>query len=239
MAAMTESDWLISRKPAALVRKVRRTASGRKLQLYMCGVCRLVWHLIPNDVLRHGVEAVERLVDEALDPSEYLRLMDLAKTIGFRELGVRNIDYTASDFAAYVVQATLSYEMQRLTDSVLDWGRAANRLAVPVDHRLTADTRFDQSVCELIRDLFPPLGRGYERQPDGRILLPDGTRYAVPENAIAIARGIVDDQAYDRLPILADALEDANLADRRWLDHLRFGEQHWRGCWAVDTVFGK
>jgi hypothetical protein len=53
---------------------------------------------------------------------------------------------------------------------------------------------------------------------------------------VAIARPIYDDRAYDRLPILADALEDAGLSDDTVLSHLRSPGPHVRGCWALDLV---
>jgi hypothetical protein len=50
---------------------------------------------------------------------------------------------------------------------------------------------------------------------------------------------IYDDRAYDRLPVLADALEDAGRADAELLVHLRGPGPHVRGCWAVDLILGK
>ncbi len=42
-----------------------------------------------------------------------------------------------------------------------------------------------------------------------------------------------------RLPVLADALEDAGCADAELLGHLRGPGPHVRGCWAVDMIPGK
>ncbi len=54
----------------------------------------------------------------------------------------------------------------------------------------------------------------------------------VPKMAEAIAR----EGAFDRLLILADALEEAGCADPEVLGHLRGGLGHTRGCWVVDWV---
>jgi hypothetical protein len=42
-----------------------------------------------------------------------------------------------------------------------------------------------------------------------------------------------------RLPILADALEEAGCTDDDILGHLRGPGSHVRGCWALDLILGK
>ncbi len=54
-----------------------------------------------------------------------------------------------------------------------------------------------------------------------------------------LAQGVYDDRAFERLPVLADALEDAGCADNDVLTHLRYDTHHCRGCWAVDLLLGK
>ena len=63
---------------------------------------------------------------------------------------------------------------------------------------------------------------------------------AQPTEAVAaLARGVYDDRAFDRLPVLADALDDAGCANADLLAHLRGPGPHVRGCWAVDLLLGK
>jgi hypothetical protein len=47
------------------------------------------------------------------------------------------------------------------------------------------------------------------------------------------------DRAFDCLPILADALEEAGCTDEAILSHLRGPGPHARGCWVVDSVLDK
>ena len=56
---------------------------------------------------------------------------------------------------------------------------------------------------------------------------------------ISLAQAIYDGRHFDRLPILADALEDAGCTDAAILDHCRQPGEHARGCWVVDLVLGK
>jgi hypothetical protein len=51
-----------------------------------------------------------------------------------------------------------------------------------------------------------------------------------------LAGGIYEERVFNRLPYLADALEEAGCTDRTILDHCRDGGEHWRGCWVVDLV---
>jgi hypothetical protein len=56
---------------------------------------------------------------------------------------------------------------------------------------------------------------------------------------VSLAHGIYDDRAFDQLPILADALEDAGCTDTTVLDHLCGPGPHVRGCHVVDALIGK
>src|SRR5262249_30299121 len=56
---------------------------------------------------------------------------------------------------------------------------------------------------------------------------------------VHLALAIYDDRAFDRLPILAAALEAAGCTDQDILAHCRGGGEHVRGCWVVDLLLGK
>jgi len=55
----------------------------------------------------------------------------------------------------------------------------------------------------------------------------------------SLADAIYVERAFDRLPILADALEDAGCTSTDVLEHCRQPGEHARGCWVVDLVLGK
>lgn len=56
------------------------------------------------------------------------------------------------------------------------------------------------------------------------------------ETAILLARGIRADRGFDRLPILADALEEAGCQDEAVLAHCRDPGSHGNRCWVVDRI---
>src|SRR5262249_52684399 len=80
--------------------------------------------------------------------------------------------------------------------------------------------------AELLRDL---VGNPFRPPPP----FPPGHR--TPE-VVALARAIADGAAFDRLPELADALEQEGFRGADALAHLRGPGPHARGCWVLDAV---
>jgi hypothetical protein len=56
---------------------------------------------------------------------------------------------------------------------------------------------------------------------------------------VSLARGIYEDRTFERLPILADALQDAGLSNSEVLDHCHGPGPHALGCWVIDLILGK
>ncbi|WP_238603035.1 hypothetical protein [Fimbriiglobus ruber] len=83
-----------------------------------------------------------------------------------------------------------------------------------------------QAQSSLIRDIFPfhPI-----------TLSPS---YLTP-TVLSLAHGIYEDRAFDRMPILADALQDAGCDNEDILTHCRGPGPHVRGCWVIDLVLNK
>ena len=88
---------------------------------------------------------------------------------------------------------------------------------------------WDERRCQadLLRCLVPP---PQVTGIDPRFMTPD---------VVGLARGIAEDQAFDRLPLLADALLDAGCDDEYLLAHCRSDGPHVRGCFPVDLVIAK
>jgi hypothetical protein len=56
---------------------------------------------------------------------------------------------------------------------------------------------------------------------------------------LALATGIYADKAFDRMPILADALQEAGCDNGELLNHCRESGEHVRGCWVIDIILSK
>lgn len=55
----------------------------------------------------------------------------------------------------------------------------------------------------------------------------------------ALARQMYDSRDFSPMPILADALQDADCDNADMLSHCRLPGEHFRGCWVVDLLLGK
>jgi hypothetical protein len=70
---------------------------------------------------------------------------------------------------------------------------------------------------------------------------PDGSPLTFPpewltEPARSLAHGIRADAAFDIMPILADALEEAGCDDLRVLNHCRYCAHHRPDCWVLEAI---
>lgn len=59
------------------------------------------------------------------------------------------------------------------------------------------------------------------------------------ETVVALVRGIEVEAAFDRMPILADALEEAGCDLVPLLNHCRCGTTHAPGCWVLNLIQGR
>ncbi|OWK43797.1 hypothetical protein FRUB_03396 [Fimbriiglobus ruber] len=82
--------------------------------------------------------------------------------------------------------------------------------------------------CELLRDIF------------GNPFCPAIANPSwLTTNVLDLAEAIYADGAYDRFPILADALQDAGCDDADILTHCHTNGPHARGCWVIDLLTGR
>ncbi len=237
---MTEADWLAcTTRPADMLRQVARTAAARKLQLLGCACCRLVWEHIP-EVGAAAVTDLERCYDgpAAGMPSPAARSELVRAFTRAAETDGDSVGY-AGLAAAYAV--VLSLPAGGL-GACLQYTQAAVARAAPAGQKDAAGRRVRRQLCDLFREVIGNPFRPWKAVPDflgGGVVQPDGRTARPTESVRHLARGIQAEQAFDRLPILADALEEAGFTDPELLDHCRRPGGHVRGCWALDVALGR
>ncbi len=90
--------------------------------------------------------------------------------------------------------------------------------------------REEEVQCALLREVVGPWPDLLRVQPLW-LLANDGAARRLAEEADS-------EGAFDLLPILADALEDAGCGEEEILRHLRGPNAHVAGCWCLDLLLG-
>jgi hypothetical protein len=231
---MTEADWLDCEDPERMLAFLRREgrASDRKLRLFACACCRGVWRLFNGKRLRAAVEASERYADGDLTAQELQQVRRSVEQLADRAFRrhVRALPWTLlvqGKFARQAAVQVASADIDEVLEST-DAGLAPARSG-PDYQRKRVERRHDQA--ELLRDLF---GNPF------RPVTIDPVWLAWDSGVVPnLAQAVYDERAFDRLPILADALEDAGCTDTNLLGHLRGPGPHFLGCWAADAVLAR
>jgi hypothetical protein len=220
---MTEEEWLAEQERShwmlsGLLRqgKIRRTKAGkRKLRLFGCGCCRMVWHLLDEAVLRPAVEVAERFADGEGGLTE---LQASVRAVGW--LAINGLESERAGAAGRSAAWMVAYA-------------CASNAAFGATSAVGSITGLDGEAipCHLLRDVF---GNPFRPAVMKREWVAANDR-----SVEAVARAIYQDRAFNRMPILADALEDAGCDDAVILAHCRGPGPHVRGCWVVDLILGK
>jgi hypothetical protein len=248
---MTEADWLAATDPLPMLDflRARGGASDRKLRLYFCGGCRRIAHLFFRPESLAVVEVAERFADGAASKEELGRAEWEAEepTFGY-EFDARTFP-DGDPYRTRVVPRLV--EMGVLPASAL--AGSAWRVSEPVRERLLAAAelawwcaaesyqdgwglRFLSAVDWPGRWLADCVfGNPFRFDPRIAPAVLAWNGGTVPK----LAAAMYEERAFDRLPVLADALEDAGCTDAEILCHCRGGGEHVRGCWVVDLVLGK
>jgi hypothetical protein len=117
----------------------------------------------------------------------------------------------------------------------------ANRLAANAMRAVTEPFSYSEGDFEQSAD-FIELGKQAQMLHDiiGNPFRPAAVDSGwLTPGVVEMARTIYDSRAFDRMPELADALEDAGCHDAVILNHCRQPGGHVRGCWVVDAILGK
>jgi hypothetical protein len=228
---MREKTWLTCDDPRALLKQVHRP-SPRKLRLLAAACCRRVWPLLFDDRLKRAVEVSERFADGEAGPAD----LDAARAAA-RAVVQTAKQPSAERYVGGAVLAVVARESARLRSApdhlLVAVARAAAwhryRPGRPQPSDPAAADRERGPFCDLIRDIF---GNPFRTPPaiEPSWLAWGGGAAGKPGLAI------YQERAFDRLPVLADALEEAGCSNVDILAHCRSGGEHVRGCWVVDLV---
>jgi hypothetical protein len=251
--AMTEPEWLASTNAWRMLRYVQqhllisRTPGGaRRLRLLAVACCRQVWPLLTDPRSRAAIEVAERYADGKARKAELQEACETAQEVE-QERQQQKFALSHPPPPAQLMpihQAWVLASMAVSTARTQLLARAAQLVLVDLSHiaaaghpgnpkaAAAARQQGEAAASGLLHDLF---GNPFRPAPtilDSWLTWNAGT-------VKKLAWGIYDERAFGRLPMLADALEEAGCTDTVILDHCRRDGLQARGCWLVDLLLGK
>jgi hypothetical protein len=220
---MTEAEWLACADPAAMLKFLSGKSSNRKLRLFAVLCCRRISNLLDTRGLT-ALDIAEQFADglaceEQLQEAERMAEDAFNEFYGDQEYAAETV-VSACDLDALESASRAAWFVSQLVDV------GVPRPLIKATRRLT-----QRQQCRWLRDMLTPF------RPSSPVCFAvlawnDGT-------VRRIAEGIYEGRAFDRLPILADALLDAGCDNDDLIQHCRSDGPHVRGCWAVDLILGK
>lgn len=210
------TDWDQTDDVGLMLKKVRGIASDRQLMFFACGCCRLVETKLP--AVRYLADRFEKDAERPMSRDEKWSILS---AIGSALLGdihpilrqfLMGQDNDSWTMAAQVASIGRMFEFNGAPESLEVVGPSIPRNSA--------------SQAKVLREVVRDPDRNIEFDPRWRT---DAVR--------GIAAAIVESRAWDRLPILADALQDAGCEDDELLQHCRLADHlHRPGCWALERV---
>jgi hypothetical protein len=239
---MDENEWLNAMDPQVMLTFLRGKASDRKLRLFACACVRRVWDLPLDERSRKAVEVAERSADGQARAGELARAHKAKITTGTaggvrlpHTEAVHAVTHATSpglvegDYYAPAHAAALAAQAEA---RAVVFNLSANNRVTPTRIFYHAAEAAQCAQAALLRDIVAnpfatpqPIDSAVLRWNDGTVL--------------RIATRIYEERAFERLPVLADALLDAGCDDEDLISHCRSAGPHVRGCYAVDLILGK
>ena len=215
-APVTEVAWLNAADACSLLHQAREVSSERKYRLAGIALARHLFPVITHPDLIRGLEVAEQLADGVSNVADVDRVREFFAAMS-----------TVRHYEARGIAGENIFLASLVRESLTPRARRSRVIAYLSDHVAEQPENPRVGVPEL-RDIFGNPFRPVGVDPTWR-----------SESVITLAAGIYSDRAFDRLPILADALEEAGCDAHEVLTHCRGEGPHARGCWVVDSVLGR
>jgi hypothetical protein len=218
--------------------RTSREEDDRKLRLFAVACWRRVGDMLPDGRFHRLIEAQESFADGEIGEPTLAAALDEAAAVGgipdpvWTEADARERTFWVARFGVHFDPESMAWATSDLAGH-----RAGSAVGISVsaseDSEVIRIARRSESrtQADLIREIFGDPLRPPEIDP-AWLTWNGGT---IP----GLAQSIYQERAFDRMPILADALEEAGCAEATLLSHCRDGSGHVRGCWALDALLGR
>jgi len=246
---MTSKEWRRCNDPLKMIPALKGVASKRKGMLYLCGGCRTIWHLLYSISSQEAVEVAERFA-AGLSSDQ-----DLSYASWSAEVPTFGYDFEPGIWRRWHPDGSIPPSVKRLvemgvlTPAQLEEDKPAvdnvvmNRLlaAASLAEAATYTDPFAHDWWHRYLSRVPWPGDWLLRCVFGDPFLPFvffSRAWLTPE-VVNLARTIYEERAFERMPLLGEALKGADCTNQEILNHCRSERSHVQGCWVVDLVLGK
>lgn len=235
---MTEGEWLACTDPTPMLEclEAQDLLTDRKQRLFDYASVRRIWHLLLDERGRRAVDVAERYADGIATLDELREAQGIALAAADAQATL-SLPGTPNSYSVLAAAAGTAWEfrsgadpLQHAAEAIAWEGLAVNR---PPKRRLAKAKFTDERKIQaaLLRDIF---GKPF------RPVYVDSPWLAWHASTLLnLAEGIYNNRVFDRLPILADALQEAGCTNSSILAHCWLPGPHVRGCWVVDLILGK
>jgi hypothetical protein len=212
---MTESEWLACQNPRQLFGALGDRLTERKVRLFACACCRVIWDRLPDDGSRQAVAMAERFSEGTGTSSDLAQAYRAARSVHDRLRGQEDAHLAL----AAAETARPNFLIGGRVDAPLALGQALAVYSCYPQGNVPAD---------LLREIFGNPFRTVTVE----------SRW-LTEEVRALAQSIAEQGDFTKMSRLAEALQAANCTDRELLAHCRQRRSHARGCWALDVLLGR
>jgi hypothetical protein len=237
----TAQEWLASTDPQEMLQLLRGKASDRKVRLFAVACCLRVWKSLKLDEFRIAVEVAEKFADGRAD--------EIALTQARRAALAVFADLSGNDNGPGAALSAAGIPSQSDSSTGKWWQDEFDR-GDPMAPALLTSTQTARAVVDeqnqSLAFQVSAMSAEYRRQAElircifGNPFSPIALNFRwLASTVVDLAQTVYEDKAFDRLPILADALMDAGCDSEEIFNHCRGPEPHVRGCWVVDLLLGK
>lgn len=190
----------------------------RKLRLFAVACCRRILPLLSDERSKKAIEIAERFAEGNATDEELRAAGEAANAAHQAAFETRGKSGACLEWAAAYVTHPVAFKAAQ----GVSWMSASSREPggfTGAEYPIQADL-----VREIFRNHFRP------KTIDGDWLSPQ---------VLKLTHAIYRDRAFDRMPLLADALERADRQDPDIVAHCRQADGHVLGCWVLDLLMLK
>jgi hypothetical protein len=214
---MTDADWLGCNNPLAMIEAVRYRAGLRKLRRLAAACCQES----ANWLTSRGSQRAATILARFLDGEN-------GEQVAWQHLDEVVVQETTAPASLQLCGALPCVQQFGLhpVESVRQMVRTlASAIAV---ENAPAQQESAARFCDLMREVLLPPGP----------LMPRSVEWLRWHGRTVerLARTIQQEDRYEEMPVLGDALEEAGCPEERILRHCRQAPFHCCGCWVLDLL---